>query len=177
MKKHNGMRPLDLVVLLKIVALDKQSWRKKDLAQWLGISGSEISESLARSEIAGLVDSTHRQVFRRSLLDFLQSGLRYVFPQRPGELVSGMPTAHSAPVLNDRLVSSESLVWPDSTGNVRGQAVEPLYHTVPQACREDPVLYDLLALADVMRMGRTREIKLAQTLLKERLLHDHTAQP
>jgi hypothetical protein len=177
MKKHNGMRPLDIVVLLKIVALDKQSWRKKDLAQWLEISGSEISESLNRSEIAGLVDGNHQQVFRRSLLDFLQFGLRYVFPQRPGELVPGMPTAHSAPVLRDRFVSSEVFVWPDPTGKVRGQAIEPLYHSVPQACRKDPALYDLLALADVMRTGRTREIKLAQTLLKERLLHDHTAQP
>jgi predicted transcriptional regulator len=96
-KRHNGMRPLDIVVLLKIIALEQTDWLKKDLAEWLQISASEVSESLNRSEIAGLVDGTHRSVMRRSLLEFLQFGLRYVFPQQPGALVVGMPTAHSAP--------------------------------------------------------------------------------
>ena len=170
MKKHSGMRPLDIVVLLKIIALEKTPWLKKDLANWLQLSASEVSESLNRSEIAGLVDATHRTVLRRALLEFLQFGLRYVFPQRPGALVAGMPTAHSAPVLADLFVTtSDVYVWPDAFGTVRGQAVEPLYTTVPQACKQDPALYDLLALIDVLRVGRAREITLAQRLLNDRL--------
>ncbi|ADB40823.1 conserved hypothetical protein [Spirosoma linguale DSM 74] len=169
------MRPLDIVVLLKIVALEQSDrqegqWLKKNLAEWLQISASEVSESLNRSEIAGLVDATHRNVLRRSLLEFLQFGLRYVFPQRPGALVTGMPTAHSAPVLADYFVAADAYVWPDAFGSVRGQAIEPLYGTVPQACRQDPALYDLLALIDVLRVGRTREIALAQTKLNERII-------
>jgi len=175
MKQHNGMRPLDIVVLLKIIALqqpDRQEteWRKKDLAEWLQISPSEVSESLNRSEIAGLVDATHRSVLRRSLLEFLQFGLRYVFPQRHGALIAGMPTAHSAPVLSKAFIGAEVYVWPDAHGPVRGQAIEPLYGTVPKVCRHDETLYELLALADVLRVGRTREIALAQTMLKDRIL-------
>ena len=164
------MRPLDIVVLLKIIALGQTEWRKKDLAEWLQISASEVSESLNRSEIAGLVDQTHRKVMRRSLLEFLQYGLRYVFPQQPGAMVVGMPTAHSAPVLAHSFVATDTYVWPDAFGTVRGQAIEPLYSTVPQACRQDVRLYDLLALTDALRVGRTREIAHAQTLLKDRVL-------
>ena len=46
MKKHSGMRPHDIVVLLKIAAKEDQSWLMKDLSIELGISASEISESL-----------------------------------------------------------------------------------------------------------------------------------
>jgi hypothetical protein len=168
------MRPLDIVVLLKIIALQQPGcltiWRKKDLAEWLLISASEVSESLNRSEIGGLIDGSHQSVLRRSLLEFLFFGLQYVFPQQPGALVVGMPTAHSAPVLAQAISTTELYVWPDEAGLVRGQAIEPLYRTVPQAARQDQTLYDLLALTDVLRVGRTREIALAQTLLKDRLL-------
>lgn len=164
------MRPLDVVVLLKIIALEQTVWLKKDLSEWLQISASEVSESLNRSAIAGLVDGKHRMVLRQSLLDFLQFGLRYVFPQPPGALVVGMPTAHSAPVLAGSFVATDVYVWPDAFGDRRGQAIEPLYGTVPQACRQDAKLYELLALTDALRVGRAREILLAQTLLKERIL-------
>ncbi len=46
MKKHNGMRPQDIVVLLKIIALKHDDWYNFDLAQALKISPSEISEVL-----------------------------------------------------------------------------------------------------------------------------------
>ncbi len=51
MKKHNGMRPQDVVILLKITTLVKdQNWRFSDLAAWLYISPAEVSESLERSK-------------------------------------------------------------------------------------------------------------------------------
>jgi hypothetical protein len=53
MKKHSGMRPHDIVILLKIAAKDDRDWYMKDLAYELGISASEISESIHRSVIAG----------------------------------------------------------------------------------------------------------------------------
>lgn len=55
MKQHSGMRPHDIVILLKIAAKGKQKWFMKDLAFELGISGSEISESINRSVYAGLI--------------------------------------------------------------------------------------------------------------------------
>jgi hypothetical protein len=37
MKAHNGMRPHDIVVLLKIIALGELPWKNKDLAASLYI--------------------------------------------------------------------------------------------------------------------------------------------
>lgn len=42
------MRPHDIVVLLKIAVKGDKSWLMKDLSFELGISASEISESLNR---------------------------------------------------------------------------------------------------------------------------------
>ena len=57
------MRPHDVVILLKIVAKGNASWFNKDLANELYISQSEISESLNRSKIAGLISGDKKQVF------------------------------------------------------------------------------------------------------------------
>jgi predicted transcriptional regulator len=167
MKKHKGMRPLDIVILLKILTKEKGEWLNKDLAHELGISASEVSESLNRSWLAGFLDETKKKLFRNALLEFLCHGLKYVFPQKPGELVKGIPTAHSAPIASSTFHSDEPYVWPYSQGTVRGQAVEPLYPSVPKATEQDPYLYDLLALCDMLRVGRAREAKFAAEKLTQ----------
>jgi len=53
MRKHNGMRPQDIIVLLKIISKNKTPWQNKDLASELFISQSEISDSLNRNSQAG----------------------------------------------------------------------------------------------------------------------------
>jgi hypothetical protein len=167
MKKHNGMRPLDIVVLLKIIAYQHSDWKTRDLSIDLGISLSEISESLNRSMIARLIDGTKKKVFKRNLLDFLQFGIRYVFPVSPNSLSVGMPTAHSAPVMEGKIISESHYVWADLEGNSKGESIEPLFKNVPKACREDLFLYDLLALVDVFRIGKAREIKIAVDKIHE----------
>src|SRR5262245_9098647 len=97
MKAHNGMRPQDIVILLKVLSTNKSNWQYRDLSTDLFISVSEISESLHRSHIAGLIDERLRRVYRQSLMEFIEHGLHYVFPVLPGTLVTGMPTAHSYP--------------------------------------------------------------------------------
>ena len=44
MKKHSGMRPQDVVILLKITAKGNNPWLMKDLSSELEISASEVSE-------------------------------------------------------------------------------------------------------------------------------------
>ncbi len=156
MKKQNGMRPLDIVVLLKIAAIGPEEWQGKNLAQSLILSASEVSVSLRRSEYARLYNYENRTVFRQSLIEFLIYGLKYVFPQQPGAITVGMPTSHAAPVLADKFISETPFVWPDPDGTVRGQSIEPLYSTVPAACRLDKRLYNLLALTDALRTGGAR---------------------
>ncbi|MFB6342082.1 hypothetical protein ACE1ET_10175 [Saccharicrinis sp. FJH62] len=169
MKQHSGMRPHDVAVLLKIASKGKQNWYMKDLAYELEISASEISESIYRSVIAGLMSADKKTLNKLALLDFLKSGLRYVFPQQPGAMVRGMGTAHSAPPLIDLILSEENYVWPYANGNTRGQAIEPLHPKTPMACLKDNKYYELIALADAIRLGKVREQELAISMIKERI--------
>ena len=163
------MRPLDILILFKISLSAKSEWKVKDLAISLEISQSETSESLNRSAIANLLSDDKRFLMRQSFLDFLEFGLKYVFPQKPGAIVRGIPTAHSAPPLNNIVHSEENYVWPYHLGNVRGQTVEPLYKTVPAVCLKDQRLYEVLALSDALRIGRSREYSIAIQELKRRI--------
>ena len=165
MKAHNGMRPHDVVVLLKIICSDK-NWLSKDLAAGLYISNSEISESLNRSMIAKLISPDKRVVFKTALYNFIEHGLKFVFPAEPGPILRGLPTAHSAPILKDFFVTDEQYVWPDAGGKVKGQAIVPLYPNQVLAVKDDEQLYDMLALIDAIRVGKVREQKKALELLK-----------
>jgi hypothetical protein len=171
MRKHNGMRPQDIVILLKITTFPESGeWKMMDLVSSLYLSQSEVSESLNRSSLAGLIDARKKKVMRLSLMEFLEHGIHYVFPQHPGALVRGIPTAHSHPDMKKKIISSEEYVWADADGRARGQAIEPLAKSVVKAVKQDEKLYKLLSLVDVIRVGRTREIKIALTELKKILL-------
>ena len=169
MKIHNGMRPQDIVVLLKIAVNKNKPWYMKDLAYKLGISASEITESLNRSVLAGLLAADKKTLMKKALLEFLVHGIKHVFPQKPGAMVRGMPTAHSAFPLNQYIKSEEKYVWTWADGGERGFAVEPLHPGVPKACNIDPVLYEKLALVDALRLGRIREQNIASEELRKRL--------
>ena len=165
------MRPQDIVILLKIVALRHNQWRTVDLANQLFISQSEISQSLFRNMFAGLIDDSKKNVQTKSLYEFLVYGIKYVFPQKPGAIVRGMRTAHSAPPLSDLIRSSSTVyVWPDENGSIRGEAIEPLYPTIPKAAKIDNTFYELIALVDAIRVGKSREYQIAVSELKNRIL-------
>lgn len=164
-----SMKSQDVVVLLKIIALKNDIWQQIPLAKSLKMSQSEVSQSVARSKYAGLLDDGGKRVMRQSLMDFLQYGLSIVFPVKPGAVVRGIPTAHSAAPLNKDISSDEFYVWPFAKGNVRGHGITPLYATVPQAALEDEQLYAMLALADALRVGKAREKNIAVQELKNRI--------
>lgn len=165
------MKPQDVVILLKIIALNADDWQQLPLSAALKMSQSEVSQSVARSKFAGLLDSSGKRVMCLAFFDFLQFGLTYVFPQKPGPIVRGLPTAHSAAPLNSEIVSDESYVWPWAKGKIRGHCIVPLYSSVPEAAATDVKLYELLALTDALRIGRARERDLAIIELKKRILH------
>ena len=169
MKKHNGMRPHDIVILLKIVSYGHDNWLMKDLGYDLFISLSEISESLNRSVLSGLLSNNKKRIMKSSLLDFLTFGLKYVFPQKPGSIVRGLKTSHSALPLSTIILSDEIYVWPYSEGNSKGFSVEPLHPNVPKACLNDSKLHELLSLVDAIRLGNKREFNIAVEGLKQRL--------
>ncbi|MBN8787460.1 MAG: hypothetical protein J0I84_10255 [Terrimonas sp.] len=161
------LKPQDIVLLLKIISINDTSWNQKPVARSLGMSQSEVSDSVARSRYAGLMDITGKIVMKSALLELLSHGVPYVFPQKPGAVVRGLPTAHSASPLKEQIQSTEIYVWPYAQGNVRGHSILPLYPSVPKAVLNDPVLYELLVLTDALRVGRAREKELALTILKK----------
>lgn len=171
MKPLRGMRPQDLAVLLKIVSLKGAPWRTTDLAAQLYLSQSEISQALNSNRQAGLLDNSKKVVHRQSLMEFLLHGVKYVYYQRPGPIVRGMPTAHSAPPLSNLIQSNGDIyVWPDEEGTVRGETIEPLYPKIPKAAKADQNFYELLSLVDAIRVGRARELKIASEELQKRVL-------
>jgi hypothetical protein len=120
-----------VVVLLKITALKSEDWMAKDLAISLTISASEVSESLNRSKIAGLVSADKKLLFKKNLLDFLEYSIRLVYPAEPGTNQWGMVTAHSATPLNRIITTDDIYVWPLAQGKQRGQAIPPMHPGVP----------------------------------------------
>jgi len=163
------LKPQDIVALLKVYTWRSRDWTYSSLASSLGMSASEVHAALNRCEVSRLYDGENRRVLKHALLEFLIYGLKYVFPGQPGSLSRGLPTAHSAEPLKSLLVvdPSDAYVWPDPTGEVRGQAIEPLYRSVPTAAKNDPELYVLLSLIDAIRVGRVREQRLAVKELEQ----------
>ncbi|QPH41811.1 hypothetical protein IZT61_07585 [Pedobacter endophyticus] len=162
------MRPQDIVILLKIVSIADKPWQYRDLSSSLSISISEISESLNRSKLARLIIG--KRIARNALMEFVQFGLRYVFPQRPGAIATGMPTAHSHPFYKTRISSDHPYVWPSFDGNIRGESIEPLHAGIVKGASMDENFYLLLASVDILRVGNAREVKIAIDVLKEHIL-------
>lgn len=166
------MRPQDIAILLKIISLNDPQWQIIQLANGIYISPSEISESLNRSLQASLIDHKKKRVNRQNLFEFLEHGLQYVFPQQPGSLTRGIPTAHSHADMKNKFISEINYVWPDNNAKEIGLAIEPFYPKQVKAVGEDLAYYKMLSLVDVLRVGKTREIKYAVGELKKMILNE-----
>lgn len=171
MRKHNGMRPQDVALLLRLTLPESEALSGKELAQALHLSAAEVSESLRRCLFSRLLRDGPRlrQVQPRALLEFLLYGLPYVFPVQPGAQARGIATGPSALPLVTMFGMEPAYVWPSAEGEVWGAAIEPLYAGAPAAARDDARLYELLALVDALRLGRPRERRVATDLLNQAL--------
>ena len=172
-----SLKPQDLVVCIKL-ALPGMGieWTYPELARALDLSDSEANAAAHRASDAGLLTGARGRgqkpsPVRAALLEFVSHGVGYAFYVKPGEVVRGIPTAHSAPPMNEWIqgAAADALVWPDARGTMRGQAVQPLYRTVPAVAKRDPGLHEALALVDAIRLGRRREQEYAIRELSARL--------
>jgi len=168
-----NLKPQDLFVLLKLVALGDKTWTFNELSVELGMSPSEVHAAAKRALAAKLAvkDSDKIRPNIRNLGEFLLYGVQYVFVPERGELNRGMPTAHACAPMESHFVADNDPppVWPDPEGEVRGVSFSPLYKSAPKAARKDPKLYELLALVDGVRGGRAREKDFASKELQKRL--------
>ena len=183
----NGVKGQDVVVLLKLASIEDQAERSsarleesayavRNLEAVLGISKTEVNAAIQRSIGSGLAirdpSDGHPRPHRRHLHGFIVHGLKFVCPVAPGAMTRGVPTAFDAPMLKGRLLSGGDYVyvWPDDGSNAFGQAVKPLFKSVPQAAVKDERLYEYLALVDGIRLGNPRESGLSADRLAQRLL-------
>lgn len=165
-----ALKPQDVVIVLKLVAIEGQSWRYSSLAQALCMSASEVHGGIRRAQKARLVDA-NLNVKKLALFNFLTEGLPYVYYPTLGEqLVRGFPTSFSA-LQEEGLLAydDEVLVWESADGNTVGRSIKPLYSAVPRAIQQDPKLYQLLALADACRLGGVRGYAVSRQLLDQAL--------
>ena len=166
------LKPQDIVVLLKLIAVKSNAWSFASLSAELFMSPSEVHAGIKRAAAARLYDDSRKTPLRKNLEEFLLHGVKYAYPARHGALTRGMPTGYAAFPLRDLLAIGASdvpPVWPHPEGDVRGYEFSPLYKSVPAAAMKDKELYALLALLDALRDGRARERDLAAKELINRL--------
>lgn len=166
------LKPQDIILLLKLVALGDKSLSINKLAVELGLSPSQVHGAAQRIVASKLAYKDQHAIRPNiaNLREFLLHGLPYILLVKRGTLVRGIPTAHAAPPLNAQIVESEPPpVWPDANGEVRGLAFSPVHKSAPGAARRDSALYELLSLIDAIRGGRAREKALATDELNKRL--------
>ena len=165
------LKPQDIIIVMKILAKSEEPWSQGGLAIELGMSASEVNGSIKRSVLSGLLSKKDKKVkvVKKAIEEFLVHGLKYVFPVERGEPTRGIAAAYAAPVFAGEFVLGDDLppVWPHAEGEQKGFELKPLYKCVPFAVRNDPVLYDYLAIVDTLRSGRAREVAIAKKLLKE----------
>ncbi len=167
MKAYEPLKPVDIAVGLRLAEAPEAKYAQ--LSADLGISSSTAHGSVQRLESAGLIRPGSRAVNGLAFREFLEHGVRYAFPARPGEEARGVPTAHAAPPLSSHIVAEDVFVWPSVSGHSSGQSVAPLYPAaieLPQRC---PSVYESLALVDALRVGRARERQLAVEALDRKL--------
>lgn len=163
-------KSLDVYALCK-VALEDTARPYAIVAGELEMSASEFHAAVQRLGRAGLLDPKHRRIRLSAVREFLFHGLRYVFPACPGGLTRGMPTSFAAPPLSELIsLGKENVpVWPDALGGSLGYGLEPLHPSAPKAARKDARFYEVLALIDALRDGRTRERQMAEEQLLKRI--------
>ena len=167
-----ALKPQDVVVLLKLVAMGRKRPTYAQLASDLFMSGSEVHASIQRAKAAQLIQTSELgdRPNLKGLEEFLIHGLKYAFPPEKGGITRGVPTASAAEPLSRKLTQEDPApVWPFEEGPKRGYAYSPLHKSVPRAAIKDQNLYELLALVDAIRDGRARERELAQRELSSRL--------
>ena len=143
-------------------------WSYQSLGASIGISASQCHAAFQRLADAKVVDRDRRTPIRSNLLEFLRHGVKYMFPVTPGREAVGVPTAHSAPIWKNRLVtpSGKDLVWEHHEGPAHGGTIKPLYKTVPSVAMRYPDTYSILGIIDSIRLGRARETREAEQMLE-----------
>ena len=179
MLKAPTLKAQDVLVACKLFSVGEVPWTYAGIASALELSVGEVHHALQRCRSAQLVVSVRDTeiVSKKHFHDLLVFAAPRIFYAVRGSLEPGWPTAYHLPTLVGEfeglrpvvLKNALPVVWPDPKGPVRGETLLPIYPTVPEAARKDILLYELLALTDVIRLGDTKYKKRASELLERKI--------
>lgn len=159
------LKPQDVMIALKTVAMNQRHWKYSEAALELHMSPSEVHAGVRRLKKCSLLTElrmdTGSGVVKMHLPDtanlkeFLRYGIRYVFPAVFGEPAAGVPTSYGVAHLFEGYGGGESYipVWELEGGDYKGVSLKPLYPSAAKAGISDFALYELLALTDAVRSG------------------------
>ena len=173
MLKAESLKPQDILTACKLYAYEARGGELtySGLGRDVGLSPSEAHASVERCRRAALFTPSN-VVVRRNLRELLVAGVPLVYYPTRGGIACGMLTSIHAPSLVGRIAPSAPalvpVVWPGS-GRDRGESLSPVYKAVPQACAADDVLYEVMALVDVVRVGTPSERSAAVDIIDKLL--------
>jgi len=157
------LKPQDIIIALKLCVLKENNWKYNSLAAELHISPSEAHSGVKRlkkcsllAELSMSIDSKGEKAIlpdKQNIVEFLTSGIRYVFPTEMTAPLKGIPTAEGVSHLFPDMQNPEKLtpVWGFETADYYGVGIKPLYKTLPRAALDDFPLYELAAITDALR--------------------------
>src|SRR5271157_3761185 len=128
--------------------------------------------------ISGLITLSRRRptISKKKLFDLLTVSVPQVFYAVRQPMCLGVPTSMWAKALTGRFEVGKGdvpLVWSHPAGTVKGEGLAPIYPTVPRAVQHDSLLYEIMALVDVVRTAvEPCDRKLAVDLLDKIIWRD-----
>ena len=200
-KLSSSLHPQDVLVACKMFSLklSDEEWTYAGLGESVGISAGEAHNAMDRCRRSSII-GTSGAIVRKHLRDLLTVAAPRIFYASRGGITRGMPTGLWAPPLVGKFekgsqthcvgthcvgthcvgthcvgthcVGTLPTAWPCEDGTCeRGESVDPIYPSAPVAAR-DPLVYELLALVDVIRIGgatdRNRAIEMIDRRMSER---------
>lgn len=181
------LKPQDIVVAIDLACSgESPGWAyvrenplsARSVAKRLQMALGAVSESQKRLRALGLASyNVQSQVAvtranKSTMLEFFVYGVKhYSHPEVVG-VGRGMATSWTAPPvveMSDMVLPETPLVWPDPSGNTRGEQITPIHKSAVPLAKINRQAYMILALLDVMRLGKFREQDVAKKLLTELL--------
>jgi hypothetical protein len=177
------VRSQDVLLSVKLFLHGEQTYAK--LSSALGLSVGEIHNAYDRIRQAEILTTVRGEdtISRKNLYRLLAHGIPSIFFAVRGPILYGLPTAYSHPALQSLFEDTgESLSFPVvwqtpqsskktfSPQDVRGESISPLYPSVTEASKLDSEFWEIMALVDVLRIGKTPSKNIALKLLEKRIL-------
>ncbi len=162
MRKLNGLKSQDVLILSKLLVQRDHEVTQKELSDLLHISQTEVSFGFERLKNCGLLDEDKKTVNRLAALEFFKHALKYLFPVEQGGLNRGVEIGPSFSFFKKKVVHGEDIayVWPDSNGTHKGMTVVPFFKELVNASKNDQDLFHFLNVIEVLRgLGTVRHQK------------------